>query len=67
MAIAYYKPPEANTPTDGRKQFSVRVKALVNTNAPTIALKASKAVLKAFRTIRNPEKKIVAMEVKLTI
>ena len=67
MAIAYYKPPEANTPMDGRKRFSVRVKALVNTNAPTIAQKAAKAVLKVFRTIRNPEKKIVAMEVKLTI
>ena len=67
MAIAYYKPPETNTPTDGRKQFSVRVKALVNTNAPTIASKASKAVLKAFKAIHNPEKKIVAMEVKLTI
>lgn len=67
MSIAYYKPPEANTPADGRKQFSVRVKALVNTNAPTIAQKAAKAVLKDFRSIRCHDKKIVAMEVKLTI
>ena len=61
MAIAYYKPPEANTPMDGRKRFSVRVKALVNTNAPTIAQKAAKAVLKDFRSIRCHDKKIVAM------
>lgn len=67
MSIAYLKGPEVNDPKRGEKQFSVRVKALVNTNAPTIAQKAAKAVLKAFRTNRNPDKKIVAMEVKLTI
>ena len=67
MAIAYLKGPEANTPKKGEKELTVRVKALVNTNAPTIAQKASKAVLKAFRAIHNHEKTIVAMEVKLTI
>lgn len=67
MSIAYLKGPEVNAPKRGEKQFSVRVKALVNTNAPTIAQKAAKAVLKAFKAIRNKDKKIVAMEVKLTI
>lgn len=67
MAIAYLKGPEANTPKKGEKELTVRVKALVNTNAPTIASKASKVVLKAFRAIHNPGKRIVAMEVKLTI
>ena len=67
MAIAYLKGQQEDIPQKGEKGFTVRVKALVNTNTPTIAQKASKAVLKVFRTIRNPEKKIVAMEVKLTI
>ena len=67
MSIAYLKGPEVNAPKRGEKQFSVRVKALVNANAPTIAQKAAKAVLKDFRSIRCHDKKIVAMEVKLTI
>ena len=65
--IAYLKGQQEDIPQKDEKGFTVRVKALVNTNAPTIASKASKAVLKAFRAIHNPEKKIVAMEVKLTI
>ena len=67
MTIAYLKGQHEDVSQKGEKGFTVRVKALVNTNTPTIAQKASKAVLKVFRTIRNPEKKIVAMEVKLTI
>lgn len=67
MAIAYLKGQQEDIPQKGEKGFTVRVKALVSTNAPTIAQKASKAVLKAFRTNHNLDKKIVAMEVKLTV
>ena len=67
MTIAYLKGQHEDVSQKGEKGFTVRVKALVNTNTPTIAQKASKAVLKVFRTNHNPDKKIVAMDVKLTI
>ena len=67
MAIAYLKGQQEDIPQKGEKGFTVRLEALVNTSTPTIARKASKDVLKVFKAIRDPEKKIVAMEVKLTI
>lgn len=67
MTIAYLKGQHEDVSQKGEKGFTVRVKALVNTNTPTIAQKASKAVLKDFRSICCHDKKIVAMEVKLTI